>query len=357
MKCSDFGDDKQEGRDMAGPMTGGFAGKLVGIRKRIAFLAVVIAGIGSSALGVGWILPTGFVDELGRWQNEPLAYDNSTITYARETWPLMGWSGPLRFTLSSPVNTSRIRVYSDFGFSRVDQVRVEIRHYPSGTWETVHEGAITHSTWYEIEFTASTIDAARYTFHYINTSWRFWLYEFQIYEDPPQVDPGVCETLAATSVEEDAAIMHGQITDDGGEPCEYRFLYGTSESYTASTPWTGSKVVGDAFSVQLTGLSSNTTYHFQAQIRNSAGISAGEDMSFMTKPPGSGWVSPTGHSDPSSAWTNEIFAYDDNTTTLAKCPHDIGDPVWGPWLELTHGSMTADGIRFYGRGGGEVDLM
>ena len=56
-----------------------------------------------------------------------------------------------------------------------------------------------------------------------------------------------------------------------------------------------------------------------------------------------GWVSPTGHNDPDSAWTWETNAYDEDTLTYAK--------VWTPdaWLEFTHSAINSSKVRVYPR--------
>ena len=54
-----------------------------------------------------------------------------------------------------------------------------------------------------------------------------------------------------------------------------------------------------------------------------------------------GWVSPTGFSDPDSAWNNEAAAYDDDTDRSAYT--SIADS----YLELTHASLYCDKVRIF----------
>ena len=92
-------------------------------------------------------------------------------------------------------------------------------------------------------------------------------------------------TSDATLVEETTATLHGTITNDSGEACQYRFEYGTvSGNYTANTGWTGSKTTGQSFSANITGLGKGTKYYFRAQAMNSAGTGSGSELSFLTKP-------------------------------------------------------------------------
>ena len=90
----------------------------------------------------------------------------------------------------------------------------------------------------------------------------------------------------ATTVEETIATLHGTITNDGGEACQYRFEYGTASGgpYTGNTGWTGSKTTGQSFSANVTGLSKGTKYYFRAQAKNSAGTSSASEISLLTKP-------------------------------------------------------------------------
>ena len=93
-------------------------------------------------------------------------------------------------------------------------------------------------------------------------------------------------TSDATLVEETAATLHGTVVDDGGEACQYQFVYGTVSGgpYPYSTGWTGSLTTGQSFSVAVTGLSEGTKYYFVAQVQNSYGAGSGGQLDFLTKP-------------------------------------------------------------------------
>lgn len=322
--------------------------------KRLAAFATAWLIAQGPCMAAGWISPDGYEDPNNAWSTESLAYDGNQTTYASDS-PRMDWAHPIVFTFTNNVLTSRLRVYADFGFDHTDMVRVEIRRTTDGIWTNVHEGAIEHSAWHEIEFPQESIDAVRYRYHYIMDNWIFWLYELQVYEDPPEITQPTASTEAATSVEEYTAILQGLVADDGGEPCEYRFQYGLTDAYSTNTPWTENKVTDDTFTHVLTGLMINTTYHFRAQLRNSIGTNSGDNLTFYTQMPRSGWLSPTDYHDPDSAWIDEFNAFDDHHHTWVRCAHDIGEPVWGPWFYLTHSTMQCDGVRFIGRGGGEID--
>ncbi len=92
-------------------------------------------------------------------------------------------------------------------------------------------------------------------------------------------------TGSAALVEETTATLNGNVINDGGKACQYRFEYGTSSgNYTSSTPWTGSKTTGESFSAGIISLDEGTKYYFRAQAQNSQGIASGSEMSFLTKP-------------------------------------------------------------------------
>jgi hypothetical protein len=90
----------------------------------------------------------------------------------------------------------------------------------------------------------------------------------------------------ATGVEETTATLHGSVITDGGELCQYQFVYGNVQGgpYPNSTGWTGNVSAGQTFSLALTGLGKGTPYYYEAQVRNSTGIGSSPEIHFLTKP-------------------------------------------------------------------------
>lgn len=78
----------------------------------------------------------------------------------------------------------------------------------------------------------------------------------------------VVQTNAATSVEATTATLNGEVDDDGGEDCEYRFAYRIKDGTWNYTDWTGAKSTGQTFYEDITGLDRATTYEFMARVRN-----------------------------------------------------------------------------------------
>jgi hypothetical protein len=81
------------------------------------------------------------------------------------------------------------------------------------------------------------------------------------------------------------ATLNGTVTNDGGEACQYRFIYGMSSgNYTMNTGWTGSVTTGQTFSAGLTGLIKGTKYFYAAQVKNSVNTGTGIDVELLTRP-------------------------------------------------------------------------
>ncbi len=327
------------------------------IRNGLALSALLliffVANQNASALG--WKSPTGFSDPDSKWVSESSSFDGNTGTYAEDQTQATGWGSYLYLTLTDPILCSRVRVYSDFGYGVVDEVDIDV--YRDGVWVDAWQGAILDSSWTELSFTAGNVTQARFRYRYNTGGWRFWLYEFEFFEQPPEISVPICQTTAATSVEATAAVVHGKVLDDGGEPCEYRFEYGPTIAYGSATVWGESSVTGDTFGTLLSGLTEGTTYHFRAQLRNASGTASGNDQVFLTEPPDTGWLSFTSFADPTNGWEDETKAQDDELATSARCFHDTGDPAWGPYLYLNRPSAMCDRIRFNAVASSNIDQV
>lgn len=302
--------------------------------------------IGPGSLFAEWVSPTGYQDPDNKWKNEPLAYDGnpSPPSYAQDKSLIVGNGSFIILTIGT-ITSNRIRVNADYTTDDINWVDIDV--YRNGTWTDVYQGAIANASWDEKTFPLGTVTAARFRYNYKNNKYIYWLYEFQFYNTQPVIQPPTVQTLDASSVEETVAILHGKITDDGGAPCQFQFQYGLTEAYGSETGWEGSKVTGEVFNKVITGLDFGTTYHFGAQACNSAGTRSDTDKTFHTGAGPSGWVTPTGYSNPDSKWEDELNVYDDDTNTYARCYHNINDPVWGPFLYFTRGTITSDRIRFW----------
>jgi Carbohydrate esterase, sialic acid-specific acetylesterase len=89
---------------------------------------------------------------------------------------------------------------------------------------------------------------------------------------------------AATSVGSTSAALNGTITADGNSPSTVRgFNYGLTTSYGSIVSSAGTFGVG-VFSQNASGLTPNTTYHYQAFATNAAGTVKSGDQTFTTTP-------------------------------------------------------------------------
>ena len=95
----------------------------------------------------------------------------------------------------------------------------------------------------------------------------------------------VIATSSATSIGYSSATLNSVLTSGGGETCEVKFEYGLTDVYGNSTDWVAGYATGSTPYVAIAGLDTDTTYHFRALAKNSAGTGYGGDLSFVTEPP------------------------------------------------------------------------
>ncbi len=98
---------------------------------------------------------------------------------------------------------------------------------------------------------------------------------------PPSVSTGATTAIGQTTATLTASV------DPNGAATTYRFEYGTSDSYGLLTAET-SAGDGDASAsveVPVSGLTSDTTYHFRIVATNAAGVTRGSDRTLKTLAP------------------------------------------------------------------------
>ncbi len=89
-------------------------------------------------------------------------------------------------------------------------------------------------------------------------------------------------TLDAENVTSYSAVLRGELTDLGGDDsCKVWFKYGETASYGYTTQKLTLYEEG-IFSIAITNLKPDTTYHFKAVARNSKKTSYGNDLTFHT---------------------------------------------------------------------------
>jgi hypothetical protein len=102
----------------------------------------------------------------------------------------------------------------------------------------------------------------------------------------PAAGPPSATTGTATSVGQTTATVTGTV-DPNGMATTYRVEYGTSSSYGLQTSEQDAGAGTGAADVQaaLTGLTSDTTYHYRVVATNAAGVDRGADRTFTTAGP------------------------------------------------------------------------
>lgn len=195
---------------------------------------------------------------------------------------------PASITVTYVAPTSHMLVWTLDGTAYNNTVvRGKIGSYPSspfdgvsiynGTGTTATNSGLTYGdTWYYCAWCwAKWDDLSRYSDFNEST--------FSRLTTEPVVVTGV-----ATGVLYSNATLQGTLTDDGGDTCIVRFEYGLTSMYGTNTS-NDSKTSGQTFSKVISGLSSNTLYHYRAYATNGFNYSTGLDKMFTTKttPPGS----------------------------------------------------------------------
>ncbi len=96
-------------------------------------------------------------------------------------------------------------------------------------------------------------------------------------------------TLPATDITKESAKLNGTVVSDGGATITERGFYWSSTIANPGPDTGGTKVVVSGttgnFNYGLTGLQSNTTYHYVAYATNSKGTAIGEPQVFTTSQP------------------------------------------------------------------------
>ena len=101
----------------------------------------------------------------------------------------------------------------------------------------------------------------------------------------PSVAPTV-ETIAVTDITQTSVTLNG-IINANGTSTTATFDYGTSTSYGSSENASQNPITGmgnTPVSINITGLTANTLYHYRAKAVSTSGTSYGIDLTFTTSP-------------------------------------------------------------------------
>ena len=109
-----------------------------------------------------------------------------------------------------------------------------------------------------------------------------------------EATPPVVKTTTVSEITKTTASIVGNVTDDGGtEIIETGICWSTSLNPTVSSNKTSKGKGTGLFISSITGLTANTRYYVRAYAVNSAGISYGNQISFVTTPFNEGSTVPT----------------------------------------------------------------
>ncbi|MEJ2616848.1 MAG: fibronectin type III domain-containing protein, partial [Ignavibacteriaceae bacterium] len=132
----------------------------------------------------------------------------------------------------------------------------------------------------------------------------------------------IVTTSSATNVTENTATLNG-VVNPNGDTTTVIFEYGPTISYGSEITATQSPVLGSTdivVNANLTGLTSNTTYHYRVKGSNSGGVSRGSDKTFTTSSAASNVPSATTYSATNitgnSATLNGLVNSNNYTTTV-----------------------------------------
>jgi len=135
-----------------------------------------------------WLRPTGHIDPGNGWNDERLAYDGLTDTYAEsKSVSPKSWSQPLEFTIA-PTEVSAVRIWSRWRSSHTAIIEVLY----NGTWHSIYEDSLPGYEWTErsIPGGSQIISQARVTYYNPTrtVSYTFRVSEFEFYGvgEPPE---------------------------------------------------------------------------------------------------------------------------------------------------------------------------
>lgn len=96
-------------------------------------------------------------------------------------------------------------------------------------------------------------------------------------------NPPTVVTTQISNIGQNAALGGGNVTNDGGSVVTERGIcWSTSHNPTINDNHASNGTGAGAYSVEMTGLTPNTTYYVRAYAINSAGVSYGSEVSFTT---------------------------------------------------------------------------
>ena len=173
-------------------------------------------------------------------------------------------------------------------------------------------------------------------YSYNGSKWDFALARYDVFPAPPVVTTGVATNITATG-----ATLNGTVNADGAATT-VSFEYGPDTNYGSTAAATPSPVTGTtatAVSGTISGLLSNTTYHFRVKAVSAEGTAYGADATFATLPPEIAVEQPLGTDIPDGGTKSFGTLLAGSTTSLTFTIRNTG------LGNLTGLGMTKDGAQ------------
>lgn len=138
---------------------------------------------------------------------------------------------------------------------------------------------------FSVEMTGLTPGTAYYVRAYAKNSAEIG-YGSDVVFTTLSISEPIVTTSTVTDITQTTAICGGNVTADGGSPVTERGIcWSTSATPTISGSHLSSGAGLGAFTLQMTGLASNTTYHVRAYAKNAEKVGYGNDVEFHTLAP------------------------------------------------------------------------
>lgn len=209
-----------------------------------------------------WHSPTDHNDPENKWANEPYAYDEST-DYPGASQGVSGpaWTSWLELLIEG-VQCSKVRFWAaKAGYTVTAQVDV----YYNDAWHNIFNANPNNLAWTEAELGGTyQVTKARFRQYASGGSPTIHLHEFDFWGTTAPPPPEI-ETLDATAIKSDEAMLHTKVLDDKGETLSLRHNYGKTIAYGMNTPWQEGKHTNDVISQKVTDLDPETDYHFRGE--------------------------------------------------------------------------------------------
>jgi len=245
---------------------------------------------------------------------------------------------------------------TDEGASSVTERGICWSTSPDPTTSDAHDSNGTGTGTYTVNLNGLTANTTYYVRAYaINSEGTSYgdNITFTTENDMPEV-----VTSSVGSITTDSAVAEGEVTDEGSSSVTERGIcWSTSLNPTTSDTHVSNGTGTGTYTVDLTGLTSNTTYYVRAYATNSSGTSYGDNVSFTTAP-GAGdcaLIADYPYLQTFDSWTTSTpgtSCTPDGSVDLEECWENVtgDDSDWDIYTEETPTSRTGPSDDITGGG-------